>query len=197
MRLIFTNGNLTPEEIVARDTMVYLFNPVLKFLFLTENRSEFIRFGYNSCRQTAIFGAAYLDKLLPDYTFSVYEGSFLEPVNGQIEPYAHAYIVGATKDRYLLIDLSRTSKPLIFADVSDLNFYPRFDAYKDVHKLGHSRINLYSALHMEEPEYYTGMKPSEILQVIDNMIQDIKQLPVQKQKDFCDMIYTETTSLRR
>lgn len=197
MKLVFTDGNLTSEEQKARDIMLYLFNPVLKFILLTENPTEFQRFGFNSCRQTAIFGADYLSKLLPDYTFSVYEGSFIEIINGEITPYAHAYIVGAYQDRFILIDLSRTSKPLIFMQIPSLDFYPRYNEYKDVHKLGHSRINLHSALTTKDPEYLTGMKPAQVVYLIDKMIKDMGTRPVMTQKHFFNEIYTNTTSLRR
>ena len=197
MRLIFTNGNLTPEEQKARDTMVYLFNPVLKFLLMTEGQAEFQRFGCNSCRQTAIFGADYLSKLLPDYTFSAYEGSFIEVVNGEITPYAHAYIIGAYQDRYILVDLARTTKPLIFMEIDSIDAYPRIGEYKDAHKLGHNRINLVSALETKDPEYLTNMIPKDVVTMIDNLIKSLSKEPAVKRLEFCDMVYKETTSLRR
>ena len=197
MRLIFTDGNLTTEEQKARDTMVYLFNPVLKFLLMTEGQVEFQRFGCNSCRQTAIFGADYLGKLLPDYTFSAYEGSFIEVVDGEITPYVHAYIIGVYQGRYILVDLARTSKPLIFMEINSIDAYPRIGEYKDVHKLGHNRINLVSALETNEPEYLTNMIPKDIVTMIGNLTKSLAKEPAIKQLEFCDMVYRETTSLRR
>ena len=47
-------NQLTEQEEKARDKMVYLFNPVLKYILAHSKPEEFAKYGFNSCRQTAI-----------------------------------------------------------------------------------------------------------------------------------------------
>ena len=176
--------------------MVHLFNPVLKFILMTSNYGKFVEYGGNSCRQTAILGAGYLRKLLPDYQFQVYEGHFIEKINGRCVPYDHAFIVAHKDDRHLVIDLSRTTKKLLFSETYS-NIYPEIEDYEDVVKIGQDLMNLDELLNTDEPEYFTGKKPREIMAMIDVLIKDLKTLPKEKQLEFCDKIYSDTTKLRR
>lgn len=189
-------ANLTKEEEKARDEMVYLFNPVLKFLLMNSNPTEFLRYGCNSCRQTAILGAGYLRKLLPDYDFRVYEGHFIEKINGRCTPYDHAFIVAHKGDRHLVIDLSRTTKKLLFTE-SYLNIYPEIEDYEDVVKIGQDLLNLDELLNTDEPEFFTGWKPSKFMEIITVMIDVLKKKPKEEQLKFCDSVYSKTTTLRR
>ena len=196
--MLYFEANLTKEEEKARDIMVYLFNPVLKFLLLNSNPAEFYRYGCNSCRQTAILGAGYLRKLLPDYEFRVYEGHFLEHVNEKVTPYDHAFIV-ASKDngqRHLVIDLSRTSKRLLFSE-SYINLYPQIEDYEDVIKIGQDLLDLDELLNTDVPEYFTGWKPQRFMEIIEVMIETLKSKTKEEQLQFCDSIYSKTTALRR
>lgn len=194
--MLYFESNLTEQEAKARDIMVYLFNPVLKFILMTSNREEFLKYGCNSCRQTAILGAGYLRKLLPDYEFCVYEGHFVEKINGQCTPYIHAFIVAHKDDRHLVIDLSRTTKKLLFSETY-LNIYPEIEDYEDVVKIGQELINLDEMLDTDIPEYFTSLKPRDLMNTIDALIEDLKSLPKEQQLEFCDKIYSETTNLRR
>ena len=189
-------SNLTKQEEKARDIMVYLFNPVLKFILMTSNCTEFVKYGCNSCRQTAILGAGYLRTLLPDYNFNVYEGSFIENINGQCVPYTHAFIVANKNDRHLVIDLSRTTKKLLFSETYS-NVYPEIEDYENVTKIGQKRIDLDLMLETDVPEYFTGKTPRELLSMISALVNDLKALPREKQLEFCDKIYSDTTTLRR
>lgn len=196
--MLYFESNLTEQEKKARDIMVYLFNPVLKFILMTSNYPEFMRYGCNSCRQTAILGAGYLRKLLPDYDFRVYEGHFLEKTDGKVTPYDHAFIV-ANKDngrRHLIIDLSRTTKKLLFSE-SYINLYPQIEDYEDVIKIGQDLMDLDAMLNTDDPEYFTGKKPRDLLNAIEILIEDLKTCPKEHQMKFCDKIYAETTMLRR
>lgn len=190
-------SKLTKREEEARDIMVYLFNPVLKFLLMSSNPSEFIKYGCNSCRQTAILGAGYLRKLLPDYDFYVYEGSFVEKINGNIVPYTHAFISAVKGNRHLVIDLSRTTKRLLFQETDSSAMYPEIEDYDEVYKIGQVMLNLDELLNTDAPEYFTGWKPQILMGVIDEMINTLMKLPKKEQLQFCDRIYLETTSLRR
>lgn len=176
--------------------MVYLFNPVLKFILMSSNYGKFVMYGCNSCRQTAILGAGYLRKLLPDYQFQVYEGHFIERINGVCTPYDHAFIVAHKDDRHLVIDLSRTTKKLLFSEAYS-NLYPQIEDYEDVVKIGQDLLNLDELLNTDEPEYFTGRKPRDVMDMIEELINELKTLPKAKQLEFCDKVYSETTKLRR
>lgn len=189
-------SNLTEQEEKARDVMVYLFNPVLKFILMSSNYAEFKRYGCNSCRQTAILGAGYLKTLLPDYEFNVYEGHFVEKIDNVCTPYDHAFIVAHKNDRHLVIDLSRTTKKLLFSETY-LNIYPEVEDYEDVVKVGQDRIDLDEMLNTDIPEYFTGRKPRDLMIMIRGFIEDLKKMSKEKQLEFCDAIYSETTTLRR
>ena len=196
--MLYFESNLTQEEQEARDIMVYLFNPVLKFLLMNGNYEEFKKYGFNSCRQTAILGAAYLKKLLPNYDICVYEGHFIEHLNDRFVPYDHAFII-AKKDsvnRHLVIDLSRTTKKLLFSE-SCINIYPQIEDYEGVIKLGQDLINLNDMIETDIPEYFTGKKPKELLEIIDTLINDLRCCSKEHQMAFCDYIYSATTTLRR
>lgn len=194
--MLYFEANLTEREEQARDTMIYMFNPVLKFILMAKNHKEFKRYGYNSCRQTAILGAGYLKTLLPDYTFTVYEGSFIEQIDEQFVPYEHAFIVANKDKRNLIIDLSRTTKRLVFSEITTMD-YPEIEDYENVTKIGQVQLNLDEMLNTQEPEYFTRLKPRDLLQTIIFCIDNLKSCSKKEQLEFCDTIYAKTTSLRR
>lgn len=195
--MLYFDANLTEQEEKARDTMIYLFNPVLKFLLMNGNPTEFFKYGCNSCRQTAILGAGYLRNLLPSYNISVYEGSFIEKLNGEYVPYEHAFIVASKDNRNLVIDLSRTSKRLLFQETNANMVYPEIEDYDDVVKIGQERLDLDDLLNTDCPEYFTGWKPDKLMEIIKVMIDVLKAKPEEEQLKFCDSIYSKTTKLRR
>jgi hypothetical protein len=194
--MLYFEANLTKQEEKARDEMVYLFNPVLKFLLMNSNPTEFFRYGCNSCRQTAILGAGYLRRLLPDYEFRVYEGHFIERINNEFVPYDHAFIIAHKDDRHLVIDLSRTSKKLLFSE-SYLNIYPEIEDYENVIKVGQDILDLDDLLTTDCPEYFTGWKPKKFMDIIIVMINVLKNKSKEDQLKFCDSMYSKTTELRR
>ena len=189
-------SNLTKQEEKARDIMVYLFNPVLKFILLSEGYIQFRKYEFNSCRQTAILGAGYLRKILPDYNINVYEGQFVESINGVPVPYIHAFILASKDSRCLIIDLSRTEKRLLFTQVYP-DIYPISEEYANMILLSFNQINLDEMLDSDTPEFITGYIPRQLMEAIENLIKELKQLPKEKQLEFCDQIYSETTKLRR
>lgn len=189
-------NQLTKQEEKARDIMVYLFNPVLKYILAESKPEEFAKYGFNSCRQTAILGAAYLQKLLPDYNIVPYEGTFIEYLSNGFEQYVHAFILANKYDRRLLIDLSRTSKRLMFHEAPTF-LYPSIKDYKNMILINKNPINLDEMINTNIKEYFTNKKPTELLELIETLI-DYLQTKTQEEKDkFCDIIYSSFTQLRR
>ena len=189
-------NQLTKQEEKARDIMVYLFNPVLKYILAESKPEEFAKYGFNSCRQTAILGAAYLQKLLPDYNIVPYEGTFIEYLSNGFEQYVHAFILANKYDRRLLIDLSRTSKRLMFHEAPTF-LYPSIKDYKNMILINKNPINLDEMINTNIKEYFTNKKPTELLELIEILI-DYLQTKTQEEKDkFCDIIYSSFTQLRR
>lgn len=186
---------LTLEEIEARDIMVYSFVPVLKMLLNQFNPKEFYQYGYNSCRQTAILGGYFLQSLLPDYTISVYEGQFTEPINEIITPYIHAFIIAQKDKRNLIVDLSRTSKHLLFHPVFD-RIYPDMYDYKNVAKISQERIDYKSMVETDEKEYLTGLKPLDLLNLIINLMSDLVKKTPKEQEKFWKSIYGYFTTIK-
>lgn len=189
-------NQLTEQEEQARDKMVYLFNPVLKYILAHCKPEEFARYGFNSCRQTAILGAAYLKKLLPDYNIVPYEGTFIEKLPTGTENYVHAFILLSKDKRMLLADLSRTTKRLIFGEASAF-LYPSVEEYKDMVLVNKTPINLYDMIYTDEPEYFTGKKPTELLEIIETLIGDLEHKTQIERDAFCDTIYGLFTKIRR
>lgn len=194
--MLYFESSLTKQEEEARDIMVYLFNPVLKFILMSSNYGKFIEYGCNSCRQTAILGAGYLRKLLPDYEIRVHEGNFIEKINEKYVPYEHAFITAHKDDRHLVIDLSRTSKRLLFSQTYTTS-YPEVEDYEDVVKISQDDINLDKMLNTDEPEYFTNQTPKHLMMLIETLIDKLKELSKEEQLRFCDSIYSKTTTLRR
>ena len=207
-------NQLTKQEEKARDIMVYLFNPVLKYILAESKPEEFAKYGFNSCRQTAILGAAYLQKLLPDYNIVPYEGTFIEYLSNGFEQYVHAFILANKYDRRLLIDLSnviilsiigtissavdlsRTSKRLMFHEAPTF-LYPSIKDYKNMILINKNPINLDEMINTNIKEYFTNKKPTELLELIETLINYL-QTKTQEEKDkFCDIIYSSFTQLRR
>ena len=189
-------NQLTEQEEKARDKMVYLFNPVLKYILVHSKPEEFAKYGFNSCRQTAILGAAYLQKLLPDYNIVPYEGLFIENLPNGIEQYIHAFILANKDKRNILIDLSRTTKRLIFHEAFEF-LYPLVEEYKNMILINKNLINLHDMIYTDEPEYFTNKKPIEVLEIINTLIDDLQQKEQIERDKFCDIIYELFTELRR
>ena len=189
-------NHLTKQEEKARDIMVYLFNPVLKYVLANAKPMEFAKYGFNSCRQTAILGAAYLQYVLPDYCIVPYEGLFSEDLPNGNEQYIHAFILASKDDRCLLIDLSRTTKRLMFGECTS-TLYPLIEDYKDMVLINKNPINLKQMIETDVEEYFTNMKPIMLLDMISTLIKEVQSMPKHEQNKFCDMVYAMFTQLRR
>lgn len=190
-------NKLTKQEITARDIMVNTFNPVLKFLLAQSKLEEWIKYGCNSCRQTAIFGAIYLKDLLPDYEIIPYEGVFTEPVNdnsNEVEEYIHCFIIASKNDRHLIIDLSRTSKHLLFNVIEDVNYpYPKTGDYKHVKYFYRKPIDLIENYYnCTFEEYFTNMNPKKVIELIKCIINNINPIVLANLKNY---VYTQFTAI--
>ena len=192
--MFYYSNTLTLEETKARDIMVYSFVPVLKMLLNQFNPKEFYQYGYNSCRQTAILGGYFLQSLLPDYTISVYEGKFTEPINGVVTPYIHAFIIAQKDKRSLIIDLSRTTKHLLFHPIFN-RIYPETFDYNNVVYISKERLDYVSSVETEEKEYLTGLKPLTLLSLMSSLMTDIANKPSEEQKVFWESIYKQFTQI--
>ena len=194
--MLYLKDNLTDRERMARDEMIHIFNPVLKLILAHSNPVEFERYGFNSCRQTAIFGTAILSELLPEYNFKLYEGQFAELYNGQMITYTHAFTIGQYQDRMLLIDISRVSKRLLFHQIED-TLYPCEDEWKNVSLINKEELSLAEMLTSGVVEYFTGKSPMSVLLSIKTLMEELKENPEQYIMQFCDKMYGKYTQLRR
>lgn len=194
--MLYLNDNLTERERMARDEMIYIFNPVLKFILANSKPDEFAKYGFNSCRQTAIFGTAILKELLPEYTFRLYEGQFAELYDGKMITYTHAFTIGQYKERMLLIDISRVSKRLLFTLIGD-TLYPIDDEWKYVSLISKEELSLTEMFASGVLEYFTDQEPLSVLTSIKLLMHDLKNLPEELRMRFCDSMYTQFTELRR
>lgn len=194
--MLYLKDNLTERERMARDEMIYIFNPVLKTILAYSKPEEFARYGFNSCRQTAIFGTAILTELLPEYNFKIYEGQFTELYNGQTITYKHAFTIGQYQDRILLIDISRVSKRLLFCQVGD-TLYPNEDEWASVALINKEELSLAEMLDFNVKEYFTDKSPIAVLAAIKMTMKDLKGFPEEFRTQFCNDIYEKFTQLRR
>ena len=190
------DNQLTKEEETARDIMVNLFNPVLKLLLCTYNSSKWRQYSFNSCRQTAIFGAVYLKKLLPDYDIVPYEGEFVEYYDDEnTENYSHCFIIASKNNRTLLIDLSRTTKRLIFHRVID-SLYPTTKEYSQMALISREVIDLDKMYYNSTMrEYFTQCKPIEVMDKIEKYMSNLSKQSKDIQINFRNHIYHSFTNI--
>ena len=194
MQLCFEDcaNKLTAQELRARDIMVNAFNPVLKFFLSQANPVVWKQYGYNSCRQTAILGAVYLKDLLPDYAIVPYEGEFIENDNGRILKYAHCFIIASKADRHLIIDISRTSKKLLFNVITDLkNPYPKTGDYQNSTHLYSAPVDM--GVHFYQcdfNEFITGEPPQKLFAMIKTTIDSLDAVTMMRLRDCMYRAYT-------
>ena len=185
------DAELTKQEAEVRDYMVNIFNPALKFVLLTANKALFKMYHYNSCRQTAILSTVLLQELMPEYTFKVYEGKFTEPVNKHYEEYIHAFSIGTKGKRKILVDLSRTSKRLLFMPVINNSLYPVIDEYRKTSLMEKKELDLNALMNPEIKEYITKLKPLELLNKVRMTMKIIEGMPEQSRRDFAKQVYEQ------
>ena len=161
--LYYKDKGLTEDEEIARNNMIYLFNPCLKLLLAETNGEIFKQWGYNCCRQTAILGAAIIHNYISGYETSVYEINYDDILNGKKVNYEHCIIMADKDDRRLMIDLSRTSKPLVFAVIPKGTYdYPDYPAYRHLKRNQMKKLDWQSWVTRGMYEYITGLSPNVI-----------------------------------
>ena len=154
----------------SRFYMINIFLPHIKTKFYQDNPHEYINWGGNCCRQAAILGCQMLNKLMPDYEWTAWEGRFMDVEEGNITEYVHAWSFGKAKDkktpenkRRIFMDISSTSKKQIFEYVES-NKHPKTECRKDMLEMHRERIDWASSL--EDCEYYTGMKALDLIKFL-------------------------------
>ena len=194
--LYVNDPSLTKQECDVRDEMVYLFNPALKFSFMQLGMSRFKQYGFNSCRQTAILGATYLRKIMPSYTHQAYEGDFVDYDSMGPVPYAHAFIISSQGNRHILIDISRTSRKLLFQRVQPKEIYStKIEGCENTMLYNIRPIDVDAGINMKDPEYLTNLRPLELFDMVCAMIERLKQYPKEERERFWKSIYSQVTYL--
>ena len=180
----FVDALLSKQEQQMRDFLMYDFNISLKSMLMKYNFKEFDKWFFNSCRQTAIFGALVLNLYYPDYSYRAYEGSFTDTLFGEPVRYQHCFIVATHKEinRNILIDMARTTNPLVFEPIDDNHFYPDVDNYKDLKMLSCFEIPYEDLLVSPVKEYMTGLTTIEFLSELVELMENYKQ-STSKDKD--------------
>ncbi len=173
----YVDALLSKEEQQMRKFLMYDFNLSLKSMLLKYNYQEFDKYFFNSCRQTAIFGALVLNLKYPNYYYGAYEATFDDTLFGNPVRYQHCFIVATHKeltDRHILIDMARTTNPLVFEPIDENHFYPNVDNYKDLKMLSCVEIPYNDLLFSPVREYMTGLTTSEFLCELLKLMENYK-----------------------
>lgn len=195
MALYIECEHLTDKEKQVRHDLIYLFNPCLKTIF---NRSpKFMAYGYNSCRQTAVFSSVFLLEAFKKerYRIESFEGTFSDIISGQETEYEHAFSIATKEDRKLLIDVSRTERQLLFKTTHDIIYPTFFKGYENCKLLHYEKFDFTDRLLIDEPEYITGKKPIEVYIEAKEMYNWIKSKPKSEQLKFASQVYNNMTKI--
>lgn len=131
----FVDKIASTKEKEMRNFLMYDFNVCLKSMLTGFGYDEFDKWFFNCCRQTAIAGTILLkEKYSDEYDFKAYEATFSDTLFGNPVTYEHCFIIASNKiiERNILIDMARTTNPLVFEPINDSHFYPDVDNYKDL-----------------------------------------------------------------
>lgn len=161
-----TNLELSSRELMTKHFMVYEFIPKLHALLEEGNPSEYKKWGGNACRQTAILGVKFLEKLLPTYKWEAWDGNFDDIVKGTPVRYNHAWIFGIEKStgKKLLVDLSRNFHERLY-NLVEANEYPKDNpSYKDMVEIERTKLDIKES--MNDLEYYTSLRSTRLLQIL-------------------------------
>lgn len=169
----FVDADLSKKEKEMRHFLMYDFNICLKSMLIRYGYNEFDKWFFNCCRQTAIAGTVLLgDKYFSEYDFKAYEADFADTLFGKPVRYQHCFIIASSKliERHILIDMARTTNPLVFEPISDGHFYPNVDNYKDLKMLSCVEIPINEILQANITEYLTGLPTNIFIQELKDMI---------------------------
>lgn len=173
----FVDALLSKQEQQMRNFLMYDFNISLKSILLKYNYEEFDKYFFNSCRQTAVFGSLVLNLYYPEYGYRAYEATFNDTLFGNPVTYQHCFIIATNKElnsRNILIDMARTTNPLVFEPIDDNHFYPNVDNYKDLEMISSVEIPYEDLLISPVREYMTGLTTIEFLSELVELIENYK-----------------------
>lgn len=191
MALFIECDELTEKEKEVRHNLIYLFNPCLKFIF--NKRPQFKEYAYNSCRQTAIFSAAFLINAL-SARCTVYEASFSDVLHGKKVDYVHAFVIAEDGKNRILVDVSRTERLLLFHSIEGL-LYPKVEGYMDLRMKSYEKLDFYNLFLTDEPEFLTGQRPVDVMEQALALYDNLKNKTRIEQLTFAAKIYDETTKI--
>ena len=146
-------------------------------MLLKYNYEEFDKYFFNSCRQTAVFGSLVLNLYYPEYGYRAYEATFNDTLFGNPVTYQHCFIIATNKElnsRNILIDMARTTNPLVFEPIDDNHFYPNVDNYKDLEMISSVEIPYEDLLISPVREYMTGLTTIEFLIELVELMENYK-----------------------
>ena len=181
----YVDALLSKQEQQMRNFLMYEFNISLKSMLMKYNFKELDKWFFNSCRQTAVFGALILNFYYPEYSYRAYEATFNDTLFGKPVTYQHCFIIATNRElrsRNILIDMARTTNPLVFEPIDDNHFYPDVDNYKDLEMLSATEIPYEDLLISPVQEYMTGLTTIEFLSELAELIENYKK-STSKEKD--------------
>lgn len=155
---------VTEREKYVKRYMEGIFVKGLHEILQKANPVEYKKWGGNACRQTAIFGVKFLEKLLPTYKWEAWDGNFDDVVGDRQVEYNHAWIYGVeeTTGKKLLVDLSRIYHERLFMFVEE-NKYPKdHPSYKNMNELNRKKMDIKDC--MKDYEYYTMERSVKVLE---------------------------------
>ena len=173
----YVDALLSKQEQQMRNFLMYDFNISLKSMLIKYNFKEFDKWFFNSCRQTAVFGSLVLNLKYPDYGYRAYEATFNDTLFGEPVTYQHCFIIATHKEvnnRNILIDMARTTNPLVFEPINDNHFYPDVDNYKDLEMISCVEILYEDLLISPVREYMTNLTTMEFLNELLELMEKYK-----------------------
>lgn len=167
-----------------RDFLMYDFNISLKSILMKYNQKEFDKYFYNCCRQTAIMGALVMSMNFDDYDYKAYEAKFTDTLFGKPVSYEHCFIIASHKEinRNILVDMARTTNPLVFEPIYNGHFYPEIEAYKDTKMMSCVEIPYLELLKHPMKEYMTNLTTMEFLIELNDFMDMFKQSDSKKKE---------------
>lgn len=154
---------------------IFMFNrvvPAIHKVLKDGNPNLYQQWGGNTCRQSAVFGVKFLEELLPEYDWTVWDGDFGDKIRGQHTKYNHAWIYGIHKEtkKGLLVDLSRVDRERLFLPTTS-NKYPKdHPEYKEMRLIQKTKLD-YNQMIEDDIEYYTQLPSTEVLNNIINEVE--------------------------
>lgn len=187
----FVDALLSKEEQQMRNFLMYDFNISLKSMLIKYNYRELDKWFFNSCRQTAVFGVLVLNLKYPNYEYKAYEATFNDTLFGKPVTYQHCFIIATHRkiDRNILIDMARTTNPLVFEPIDEYHFYPDVDNYKDLEMISCIEIPCEDLLTSSVREYMTGLTTIEFLEELIELIENYKNSTSKDKNTLVQKIY--------